>query len=86
MDLYSAEIEDSSELINADLQPKKINKKYHEGSLCFSPDKKRVYFTRNNMSSGKKRRDEKGIQNLKIYFADIDEDGNTIKHDLSYLP
>ncbi len=53
----------------------KKNKKYHEGPLCFSSDGTRVYFTRNNMSSGKNRRDEKGIQNLKIYYANVTAEG-----------
>jgi outer membrane protein OmpA-like peptidoglycan-associated protein len=59
---------------NPEFQAKK-NKKYHEGPLCFNSDLTRVYFTRNNMSSGKNRRDEKGIQNLKIYFANVTTEG-----------
>jgi len=47
------------------------NKKYHEGPLCFTMDGKKVYFTRNNMSTGKNRRDATGIQNLKIYVATV---------------
>lgn len=76
LDLYSAEVGTNAELENADFQTRKVNKKYHEGPLCFTKDGKTVYFTRNNMSSGKKRRDEKGIQNLKLFKAEIDADGN----------
>lgn len=76
LDLYSAEVGTNAELENADFQSRKVNKKYHEGPLCFTKDGKTVYFTRNNMSSGKKRRDEKGIQNLKLFKAQIDDDGN----------
>jgi hypothetical protein len=45
---------------------KKINSKFHEASVAFSPDNKTMYFTRNNY--GKKlKRDKNGINHLKIY-------------------
>ena len=56
----------------------KSNSKFHEGSLCFSLDGKKVYFTRNNISEGKSRRDNKGIQNLKIYEAEVSQNGDWI--------
>jgi len=73
LDLYVGKRQDFA--IENPVYQKKKNKKYHEGPLCFSPDGTRVYFTRNNMSSGKNRRDEKGIQNLKIYFATVTAEG-----------
>lgn len=78
LDLYTAEVDENEELINLEFKSKKINKKFHEGPLCFSPDKKTVYYTRNNMSSGNKRRDTEGIQNLKIYISNINEEGKWI--------
>lgn len=53
----------------------KSNTRFHEGPLSFSPDGKKVYFTRNNISEKKMRRDANGIQNLKIYEADVSEKG-----------
>ncbi|QOD61724.1 OmpA family protein [Polaribacter haliotis] len=47
-----------------------INTKYHESSVSFSPDKKIMYFTRNNYNEGRYRKDEKGYNNLKIYRAE----------------
>jgi hypothetical protein len=45
---------------------KKINSKFHEVSVAFSPDNKTIYFTRNNY--GKRlRRDKNGVNHLKIY-------------------
>ena len=73
LDLYLGKSENNT-IENPEFQAKK-NKRYHEGPLCFNPDGSRVYFTRNNMSSGKKRRDEKGIQNLKIYTASVNKEG-----------
>ncbi len=76
LDIFSADASENQELENVNFQPRKVNKKYHEGPLCFSNDSKWVYFTRNNMSSGEKRRDDQGIQNLKLYKAEIDSEGN----------
>jgi len=73
LDLYAGNKTGNS-IENPEYLPKK-NKKYHEGPLCFNPEKSRVYFTRNNMSTGMSGRDDKGIMNLKIYMADVNEDG-----------
>ena len=54
----------------------KVTTTFHEGPLCFNKDETVVYFTRNNISKGKSRRDQKGIQNLKLYFAKVDKGGN----------
>lgn len=54
---------------------KNTNSKFHEGPICFTPDGKRVFFTRNNISKGKDRRDEDGIQNLKLFTASYGDDG-----------
>lgn len=55
---------------------KKLNSDYHEGPLCFNNDESLVYFTRNNLSRGKAKRDSNGIQNLKIIIANITKDGS----------
>lgn len=67
LDLYVSKInEESADLKNAIKFSKKINSKYHEASVTFSPDNKTMYFTRNNY--GKKlKRDKNGVNHLKIY-------------------
>jgi len=75
LDLYSATVAPSQELQNADMIARKVNTKYHEGPLCFTPDGKTVYFTRNNIASGKKKRDQEGIQNLKLYRSTVNAEG-----------
>ena len=69
LDLYVAKInEESDEVRNAVKFSRKINTKYHEAAVSFSPDQQTIYFTRNNY--GKKlKRDKKGINNLKIYMS-----------------
>ena len=67
LDLYVARMnEESDELRSAVKFSKEINTKYHEAAVTFSPDQQTMYFTRNNY--GKKlRRDQHGINHLKIY-------------------
>ncbi len=67
LDLYVAkQNEESQDLKEAIKFSKKLNTKYHEASVTFSPDNRTLYFTRNNY--GKKlKRGKNGINNLKIY-------------------
>ena len=69
LDLYVAKInKESQEVRNAAKFSKKINTKYHEATVAFSPDNSTMYFTRNNY--GKKlKRDKKGVNHLKIYTS-----------------
>lgn len=76
LDLYKSTLTDSNTLEDPEMLKRKVNTKYHEGPLCYSPDGKMVYFTRNNISNGKHRRDGNGIRNLKMYRAKIAEDGS----------
>ena len=67
LDLYVSKInEESQDLKEAIKFSKKINTKYHEASVTFSPDNTTMYFTRNNYSK-KLKRDKKGVNHLKIY-------------------
>ncbi len=67
LDLYVAQGDDKGEdLTSTKKFSKKINTKYHEASVAFSPDQKTIYFTRNNY--GKKlKRGKNGVNHLKIY-------------------
>ena len=67
LDLYVSKInEESDDLKNSIKFSKKINSKYHEASVTFSPDNKTMYFTRNNYEK-KLKRDKNGVNHLKIY-------------------
>lgn len=74
LDIYTRKISSEKEVVKP--FSKKVNSNFHEGPICFSADESRVYFTRNNIAKGKLRKDQKGIQNLKLYFAEVDEKGN----------
>ncbi len=59
----------------------KLNTRYHEATLAFSPDQTKVYFTRNNYN-GKLHRDGEGTNHLKLYSADLvrsERDNDTTK-------
>lgn len=56
--------------------------KYHEGALSFTPDKKKVYFTRNNYENGKVKTSSDKVVKLKIYESEVD--GRTWKNDKSF--
>lgn len=54
---------------------KRLNTKYHEAAVSFTPDQKTVYFTRNNYFEKKLGRDEEGVTDIAIYRASIAPDG-----------
>ncbi len=62
---------------NAKVVPfsKKMNSKYHEGPVVFTKDESTVYFTRNNFRPGKYKTSEEDINELKIYTAAKNKEG-----------
>ncbi|MFT0713975.1 OmpA family protein [Flagellimonas lutimaris] len=67
LDLYVAKRKnDEGDLFGSKKFSNKINTKFHEASLAFSPDQKTIYFTRNNYGKRLKR-GKNGINHLKIY-------------------
>lgn len=77
LDLYRVSVGKDGQLGTPD-RVTHVNTRFHEGPLAFSPDGSYVYYTRNNTSSGKARRDEQQIQNLKLYIARVDENGKWV--------
>ncbi|WP_350293386.1 OmpA family protein [uncultured Croceitalea sp.] len=71
LDLYTAKVDSAKNDASGTYRfSKNVNTKYHEASACFSPDKKTIYFTRNNYNKKKKiRRDKKGVSHLKLYMS-----------------
>lgn len=71
LDLYVAKSKNKEGDLSAPEKfSRKINTKYHEASMAFSPDQKTIYFTRNNYGKRLKR-GENGINHLKIYRSQI---------------
>lgn len=52
-----------------------INTRYYESTAVFTKDGQTMYFTRNNYTDKKRKKDGKGITNLKLYKASRTEKG-----------
>ncbi|MEX2350672.1 MAG: OmpA family protein [Flavobacteriaceae bacterium] len=48
-----------------------VNTQFHEGAVTISPDGSRMYFDRNDYYEGKYKKDEEGINQLNIYYAEL---------------
>jgi outer membrane protein OmpA-like peptidoglycan-associated protein len=76
--MYVGELDEiESDLKLIDEFSEKLNTRYHEATLAFSPDETKVYFTRNNYD-GDLHRDNKGTNHLKLYSADLIRDVDSI--------
>jgi outer membrane protein OmpA-like peptidoglycan-associated protein len=82
LDIYKSTIVEKGELENVSILNNKVNTRFHEGPLCFSPDGKFVYYTRNNISKVKNRKDKKGIQNLQLFRAMVDSLGIWVNEEI----
>jgi outer membrane protein OmpA-like peptidoglycan-associated protein len=71
LDLYIADKDNFGNLTNLQPFSKKINTKMHEANAVFTKNGKTMYFTRNNYLNGKKGKDAKKINHLKIYKAEF---------------
>ena len=76
LDLYVGEINENGEIINKQKMPGDINSKYNEGIVSFTKDKKTVYFSANNYIKKKYRTDSSGTNNIQIFKATINKNGD----------
>ncbi|MBD0830510.1 OmpA family protein [Aestuariibaculum sediminum] len=76
LDLYSAVKQNDSTYVQVKNFDSEINTKFHESTVTFTKDGKRVYFTRNNYYQNKYRKDDQNINRLKIFRATVKNDGS----------
>jgi len=76
LDLFVGEINENGEIINKQKMPGDINSKYNEGVVSFTKDKKTVYFSANNYIKKKYRTDSSGTNNIQIFKATINKNGD----------
>jgi Tol biopolymer transport system component len=69
-DIYVADYANGS-FTNISPLPGDVNTRYHEGVVAISPDGNRMYFDRNDFYRGKYRKDQEGINQLNIYYAEL---------------
>lgn len=74
LDIYQVNKEDVGLKDRKKQFSKRVNEKFHESSISFSPNTDVMYFTRNNFNYGDYKVDGKGYINLKIYKADYIND------------
>jgi len=77
-DLFIGDLDiEGADVISKEDFSKKINSNFHEATLCFSQDLKKVYYTRNNYNSKTRHI---AINKLKIYSATaIETEGGAIE-------
>ena len=68
LDIYQADYVDGV-VSNIEKIPGDVNTKYHDGTFCFSPDGKTLYFTRDNYVERKYKTDTTGVSRLKLFSA-----------------
>jgi len=70
LDIYQADYIDGF-ISNIEKLPGRVNTKYHDGSFCFSPDGKTLYFTRDNYYEKSYKTDSTGVSRLKLFSAKL---------------
>ncbi len=78
LDLYRGLIDGTGEIIDSESFSDQIDTKYHESNAVFTKDLKTVYFTRNNYFDGDYRKDTLGWNNLKMFRADVGDQGDWV--------
>ena len=69
LDLFVSTGENDSNLTSTTRLPDRINSKYHEGPVSYSPERNMLAFTRNNYFDGKVQRSSDHINKLSILFT-----------------
>ncbi len=85
LDIYTGLITDDRQVIDKKNMPGDVNTKYHEAGVAITKDLKTVYFTANNFYQKKYLTDSSGVNNLQIFRASLDVEGNwTMKEKLPF--
>jgi outer membrane protein OmpA-like peptidoglycan-associated protein len=71
LDLYEGTIAKDGEITNVKKFSSKINTKFHESDVTFSPDLKTVYFSRSNYLNGKYKKDTLGVNRIAMFKATV---------------
>lgn len=83
MDLYVANKEGGT-FTKPELFADELNTELHEGPLVFTRDQKRIFFTRNDLSKGKRGKSKDGTTKLKIYTARLENGEWTDEKELPF--
>ncbi len=78
LELYRGAIDGTGEIIDSDPFSNNVNTQYHESNAIFTKNMKTVYFTRNNYFQNHYGKDTLGWNNLKLFKADVDNEGEWV--------
>jgi len=78
LELYRGTIDGTGEIIDSDPFSNNVNTQYHESNAVFTKNMKTVYFTRNNYFQNRYGKDSLGWNNLKLFKADVNNEGEWI--------
>ena len=70
LDLYKANQIGKEAIKNATILGDEVNTKYHEANAVVTQDGKRMYFDRNDYNDGDYEKDEEGINQINLYYAE----------------
>ena len=70
LDIYKAR-DVGGTIKNAELLAGEVNTKFHESSAVISPDGKRMYFDRNDYFNGKFAKNDEGVNQINLYYAEL---------------
>ena len=77
LQLFSARKKGFDNFVEAKVFQSELNTKYHESSVAFTPDKKFMFFTRNNFFKNKLKNDKEGTNRLSLFRARYNKDDGT---------
>ncbi len=78
LELYQGAIDGAGEIIDSNAFSDNVNTQYHESNAVFTKNMKTVYFTRNNYFQNRYGKDTLGWNNLKLFRADVDNQGEWV--------
>ena len=76
LDLYIGKIDDNHEISNSLIFSGNVNSNRHDAMVAFSPDKKTLYFTRNNIQNNRNLISSNRLVNVGIYISRIQNNGD----------
>ena len=75
LNLFHSKLSENGTFYTPDELSNKLNTMYHEGPVWLYDKETKIVFTRNNYHKKVLKRSEDGINNLQLFFADINEKG-----------
>lgn len=76
LEMYKGSINEDGEINETGEFSTNLNTKFHESNVAFTTDNKTVYFSRNNYYKRKYGKDAKGWNNIKLFKASVNNEGD----------